>query len=294
MGERGERWLTGLPDLVAALEREWSITVDSPLYGGSAALVSRARTADGDDVVLKVAVPESEFPGQARTIAAARGRGYVTLLAHDVTRQALLLEALGPPMSEMNLSPETMITALCRTLAQAWTVPRPAGATVTAEQEKAGQLGSLVARLWNRLGEPCSERVVTQALTYARRRAAAFAIDRCVVVHGDPHPDNALRVHRPRAGAESGFVFVDPDGFLAEPAYDLGVVLRDWCPQLLAGDTAALARHYCRLLATESGLDESAIWEWGFLERVSTGLFLLSLGHEDLAQPFFDTAERLI
>jgi streptomycin 6-kinase len=121
-----------------------------------------------------------------------------------------------------------------------------------------------------------------------------FDLDRCVVVHGDPHPGNALRAATSRPGAESGFVFVDPDGFLAEPAYDLGVVLRDWCPQLLAGDAKSVARRYCALLAEHSGVDETAIWEWGFLERVSTGLFVLAFGAGDVARPFLETAELLV
>jgi streptomycin 6-kinase len=294
LGERGERWLAGLSDLVAELARQWSITLGPPLPGGNAAFVTWARTADGGDAVLKVAIPGPDFADQVRTIAAARGRGYVGLLAHDLSRHAMLQEALGPAMADLGLSPERAIAALCQTLTQAWTVLRPEGATVAVEQEKATQLGRMVARLWDALGRPCSERVVAQALQFARRRAAAFDLDRCVVVHGDPHPGNALRVRAPRAGAESGFVFVDPDGFLADPTYDLGVVLRDWCPQLLAGDAPALAQRYCRLLAAETGLDETAIWEWGFLERVSTGLYVLNLGATDLARPFLESAERLV
>jgi streptomycin 6-kinase len=116
----------------------------------------------------------------------------------------------------------------------------------------------------------------------------------CVVVHGDPHPGNALCVPVPRAGAESGFVFVDLDGFLADPAYDLGVVIRDWNSRLPAGDAASPARRYCRLLADHTGLDQRAIWEWGYLERVSTGLYILERGAEDLARPYLETAERLL
>lgn len=52
-----------------------------------------------------------------------------------------------------------------------------------------------------------------------------------------PHPANALQVKTPRVGAEAGFVFVDPDGFPCEPAYDLGVVLREWNAELLAGES---------------------------------------------------------
>ncbi|MGB8941428.1 MAG: hypothetical protein WCD21_14510, partial [Streptomyces sp.] len=105
-----------------------------------------------------------------------------------------------------------------------------------------------------------------------------------------------LRVLAPRAGADAGFVFVDPDGFLADPAYDLGVVLRDWCAELKGRDrdaAASLLRSYCALLADRTGVDGQAVWEWGFLERVSTGLFVLGFGAEELGRPFLDTAELL-
>jgi streptomycin 6-kinase len=294
LGEPGEHWLAELDGLIAELAAQWSITVGPPLPGGSAAFVARVRTADDHDAVLKVALPEPEFANQVHTIARADGRGYVRLHAYDLDRHAMLQEALGPSMGTLDLSPERQIAGLCHTLVQAWTVSRPFEPTVGVLPEKAAGLTELVTQLWEKLGAPCPERVVLQALEFARRRAAAFDHDRCVVVHGDPHPANALQVSSPRAGAESGFVFVDPEGFLADPTYDLGVVLRDWCPQLLDGNAYAIARGYCHLLATETGLDEAAIWEWGFLERVSSGLYVLSLGAVDLGKSFLDTAERLI
>ena len=49
----------------------------------------------------------------------------------------------------------------------------------------------------------------------------------------------------------------------------------------------------CRLLAARSGVNEAAIWEWGFLERISSGLYLLQLGADDLGRQYLDSAERL-
>jgi streptomycin 6-kinase len=296
LGPVGERWLAGLVDLTAAMEQQWSVSVVEPMSGGSAAYVARVRTGDGGAAVLKLAIPGAGFAGQARTLEMARGRGYAALLACDVGRQAILLEALGPSMSQLALPPDEAIGLLSWVLHEAWRVPRPADMAVPEgpPEEKAGQLARTIAELWETLGRPCSERVVRRALEFARRRSTAFDPARCVVVHGDPHPGNALPAPVARPGAESGFVLIDPDGFLAEPAYDLGVVLRDWCGQLLAGDPVALARRYCRLLADSTGVDDSAIWEWGFLERVSTGLYILSLGAEDLARPFLATAELLV
>ena len=294
LGSQGEQWLAELPDLIAHLEREWAITVGRPLAGGTASYVARARTAEGQDAVLKIAIPGLQITRRLEVIAQAQGRGYVRLLAYDVARRAMLLEALGPSLAELALPPERTIAILCEMLRQAWDVPGPIDRSVAPEDEKAAQLGRLVSRLWDELGHPCSERVVTQALRYAERRAAAFDLARCVLVHGDPHPWNALQVLAPRAGAESGYVFVDPDGFLADPAYDLGVVLRDWCQQLLAGDAVALARRYCELLSAQTGIEETAIWEWGFLERVSSGLYTLEVGAEELGRPFLASAEMLV
>lgn len=298
LGQRGERWLAALPDVIAHLERAWSITVGQALGGGTGSYVAPARTAAGGAAILKIAIPEVGFADQLRVLSSAHGHGYVRLLAFDREREAMLLEALGPPMASLALPPERQIALLCQMLRQAWRAPRPVGLEVMPEDEKAGRLFRLVGRLWEGLGHPCSQRVVAEALRYAERRAAAFDLERCVVVHGDPHPWNALQVLAPRVGAEAGFVFVDPDGFLADPAYDLGVVLRDWCEQLLATGTPraaeALARRYCALLSAQTGIEGTAIWEWGFLERVSTGLFCLDLGLEELGRPFLQTAEMLV
>jgi streptomycin 6-kinase len=292
LGPAGQRWLDDLPQAVAALERLWSVTVTEPLSGGSASYVARVRTG-GATAVLKMMLPGPEFSGQARTLEQARGRGYARLLAADADRSALLMEMLGQPMASLGLAPEFQIRELCLALAQAWRVRVPAGATVAQGTDKASGLAREVAKLWEELARPCSERVLVRALGYARSRTAAFDLHRCVVVHGDPHPGNALAAPATRSGAASRFAFIDPDGFLAEPAYDLGVVLRDWCHELLAGDARELAGRYCRLLADQTGVAAAAIWEWGFLERVSTGLYILSLGEPELARPFLETAELL-
>lgn len=295
LGPPGAAWLTGLDGLVTDLERQWSIRVGPPLRGGSASYVARARTADGRDAVLELAPPDPELhtAGQVRTLAAAQGSGYAVLLAHDLERGALLLEALGPPMRRLGLPVERQLPLLAGLLTRAWQVPRPDDAPVP---DQAQVLAGLVGRLWEELDRPCQEGVVAVALRCADRRGAATGPDRLVVVHGDPHPDNALQVLTPRPGAPSGFVLVDPDGFVTDPAYDLGVVLRGWCDELLAVGPAAapvLARGWCRLLAAHTGLPEAAIWEWGLLERVSSGLYLMQLGAQEEGRRYLRSAELL-
>ena len=164
LGKRGERWLAELPEVIAQLERAWSITVGQALTGGTASYVAPARTAEGGDAILKIAIPEVGFADELRVLESAQGHGYVRLLAADREREAMLLEALGPPMASLALPPEQQITLLCQMLRQAWQAPRPAGLVVTPDDEKAGQLARMVSRIWEDLGHPCSERVVNQAL----------------------------------------------------------------------------------------------------------------------------------
>ncbi|QGK69973.1 hypothetical protein GIY23_10960 [Allosaccharopolyspora coralli] len=72
----------------------------------------------------------------------------------------------------------------------------------------------------------------------------------------------------PNTRPAGGFKLIDPEGLLAEPEYDLGVLMREDPVALLQGDPHARAQW----LAARTGCDATAIWEWGVLERVATGL----------------------
>ena len=290
LGPPGVAWLAGLPQVLAELARRWSLRLGAPTGGGTSSYVVRATTAEGVDVVVKVSVPDPTFDRQARTLRAAGGDGYVQLLEYDARRSAVLLEALGPTLADSDRPPEQQIEVMCDLLPTAWRAPTPQDGP---PYDKAESLHRLVSSLGARTGAPMPAHVVDRALDYAERRSAAFGLHGCVIVHGDPAPQNTLRTRAPRAGATGGYVFVDPDGFVGDPAYDLGVVLRGWGEHVLAADAGrarATAGRLCRLIAERTQADEQAIWEWGFLERVSTGLYAWSFGAHELARPFIDSA----
>jgi streptomycin 6-kinase len=273
----GDRWLADLPATIAALERRWGITVGERLPSGTSSYVAAAVTATGEPAVVKISVPVVDFDQQVRTLGAAGGRGYVRLLAVDLDRNAALLEPLGGPLTRSGLRPEGQLAVIADLLPLAWTVPRDD----LVPTDKAADLVEFVGSLRSSAGG--SSAVVDEALRCAERRSAAFDPDRCVVVHGDAAAANVLR----RPG--DGWVFVDPDGFVGDPAYDRGVAVRDWCAELLAAaDPRTLLRSYCVLL----GGDPDATWDWGFLERVSTGLYLASLGGD--GGPHLDSAATLL
>lgn len=95
-GPQGAAWLRDLGQIVAKLAGEWGLQVGRSLSGGTESFVE-ARTAAGEDAVLKIALPGREpEDAEARILIAAGGRGYVRAFRYDERRRALLLERLGP------------------------------------------------------------------------------------------------------------------------------------------------------------------------------------------------------
>ncbi len=296
-GDRGRGWAEALPDMLSDLQDMWSLQIEAQLTGGTSAYVATATIESGRPAVIRLSVPSTEdFPRAVHTLDVAGGRGYVRLLDYDLPRQAMLLEPLGMPMNRTGYTPDRQLATVAAVLPQIWALPLddPSHANqhwAGEPVDKAASLLEPVAQLWQQLDRPCPERVIAQAMDFAHQRSQAFLPDRAVIVHGDAATANLLQVPVPRSGAEAGFVFVDPSTFVGDPAYDLGVALRDWCTELLAGDAPTLARRWCRGLAAAGGVDDVAVWQWGYLERVSTGLYAESLGGD--GRPHLLTADVL-
>jgi streptomycin 6-kinase len=276
-----ERWLDALPALVAELEGEWSIRMGRVLEGGTEALVAEAALEEGPTAVLKLMAPGDDAAVRCEITALrlCAGDGCAALLRSDPARGALLLERLGPPLSELGLPAADRHEILCSTARRVW---RPApGEALPTGLEKARRLAAFITTSWEELRRPCAATAVAYALECAGRRAAAYDPGRAVLVHGDVHQWNALQA------SDGSFKLVDPDGLLAEPEYDLGIIMREDPVELMQGDPMARAQR----LAARAGLDAQAIWEWGVVERVSTGLLATKVGLQPVAGQMLQAAE---
>ena len=301
LGEVGETWLAELPGRLQQLAARWDLTLGRVMPGGSASYVVAATDSADRHLVVKVGLPGHPLGEEGQLLRVADGWGYARCHGLDEEHDALLLEQLGTPMEFKPMPPGAKLDRLVDTLRAAWTVDP---ATVAVEpgpsgRAKAEALVRLVEQTDQRLGGVCRPDIRELALEYAARRAADDTAT-LVVAHGDPHPANALQVRVPRAGAESGWCFVDPDGFACDPAYDLGVLLRDWSTRLLARspeEARLQLRRWCSRVVERSGLGVDAIdraWEWAFLERVSTGLHVMGFGAHELGARFLDSAAHLL
>lgn len=291
-GRAGMRWLAELPEVVGALADRWGLRLGDPFEGGTASYVAAATDPSGRACVIKIAMPlemewRSSFDRSVLVHKLAAGRSCAELLDYDASVPAMLLERLGPNLVELQMGLPQVLDTIAATLRSFW---RPVSEEVAlpAGSEKAVWLARYIVRMWERLERPCDRAVIDLALKYCEERAAAFDVASAVLVHGDAHGWNTL------TSGDGSFKFVDPEGLRSEPAHDLSVPMREYNEPLLAGDTKRLVLERADLLARQCDLDASAVWEWGFIERVSTGLAGLDAFGGDDGMAFLEVARRCL
>ena len=107
-------------------------------------------------------------------------------------------------------------------------------------------------------------------------------------MHGDAHGWNTVD-----AGGGT-FKFVDPEGLRSEAAHDLSVPMREYNGPLLEGDTRRLVWERAEMLAELCNVDTDAVWQWGFIERVSTGRANVREFEGDDGSVFLEVAARCL
>lgn len=284
--------LDGLSDLLHDLVQRWSLTLGE-VYGEGLGVPVVAVDADGTPAVLKVDRAGPSFAAQVATLEAAQGRGYAAVLASDVARGAVLLERLGPSLAASRLAPSAQVDHLVAAVRLAWELPVDLAPAVAPGDDKAAQLAGIVRRF--RRGDDVDRwgPALDRAHELARHLSATRDPARDVLCHGDPHPGNALQ-----ANGIPRYKLVDPDGFRCEPEYDVGVTVRDFSREVLAGRDHSTARAWhdalCDRAADLTGTDGERVRQWAFVERVTTGLYLRWFRDDEAAESFLDAATVLL
>ena len=279
------------PERLRELLARWELTVVRAFTEGAELPVLEVRGRAVGPAVLKLGGHGTDHAQQVRILRAADGRGYVRVLAHAEDLDAVLLERLGPTLWTTVPDPVAQTEELAALLPRTWELPTAVGEP-TGPTDKARSLLSLVEGVL--VSSADRHRPV---LENARRLALALIADpssRQVVLHGDPHPGNALR----RGGEHA---LIDPDGFLGEPEYDAGVALRDHQRVIDELDrhegNGAGRRWHAALsarIAQRLDLDAERIAAWAHLERVTTGIYLHHLGWTKEGESWLSTASRML
>ncbi|MGZ0153595.1 aminoglycoside phosphotransferase family protein [Kribbella sp. WER1] len=280
LADGNESWLDEVPGVVDELAREWGLEVGASLVGGHVGLVLGVLLGDGTPAVLKIGVPGRGVAREATVLRVADGVGCARLLREDLGRQAILMERLGAPMDDLVADPATRHELLCEVAVRLW---RPVGGEVELPTgaQLAAEYAQRLPTLWEQTGRPCSRATVADALDCMERRRAAHDDRSAVLVHGDIHELNALQA------SDGSYKFIDPAGLRAEPACDLGTIVR--CNPDLGDDL----RVRTEKLAVRTGVDATAIWEWGTIHRVFSGVYACSIGFQPFGDLLLAEADRL-
>lgn len=285
-GAVGEAWLASLDNMISELEKEWHISVGEALSGGIHAFAAHADGENGEKYVLKIDMPENlggEFLREISALKMAGGTGYAKLYAYDPKRKACLLERLGKPVNRLAYSVEEQLEIICSTLKKTWEIP-VVGVELSNGKESVEWFRNFIGEMWGKLDHPCSEKVIDRAFSCLQSRENVINPSEFVLIHGDAHGGNTLKTL-----SDDGYKLIDPDGIFYEKAFDLGVLMREWREEYRSNPVQkGLER--CKYLSKLTGVEEKAIFEWGFLQCVSTGMVFWNI-NRNVGKELLDIAE---
>jgi streptomycin 6-kinase len=272
-GAEGRAWLGRFPALLADLAARWQIRVGPPLDGLSYNYVAPARLADGGEAILKLGVPNRELRTEIEALRLYDGRGAVRLLAADAGAGALLLERLRPGTPLLDLADDEAATEIAAgVMGQLWR-PLPAEHAFPSVADWAAGLGRLRARYGGGSG-PLPPDLVAQAEALFDELIASMAAP--VLLHGDLHHWNIV------AAGRQPWLAIDPKGVAGEPAYEVGALLRNPWPGLLASpQPGRLQARRLELLAERLGFDRARLAAWGLAQAVLSAWWSLEDGQGD-------------
>lgn len=251
----GESWVNALPRLAAECAEAWSLrALREPYADSSVSLVLPAELPDGRAVVLKLQFPHRESEHEAAALEHWSGDAAVRLVAHDVSRNALLIERCTPGIHLSTEEPDKVISVLTDILPRLWI---PAGKPFTTLHDEAGLWRQELADRWEGAGRPF-ERHVLDAATDALRDLAATQGEQ-VLAHQDLHGDNVLSAER------EPWLAIDPKPIVGEREFAIAPIVRSY---EFGHSREAVWRRLDRL-SSELGLDRERARLWSFAQTLA-------------------------
>jgi streptomycin 6-kinase len=280
-GVSGERWLKGLPALVAEFEKRWSLTIENTWPNPSYNFVSFGLQGDGTEVVLKLGLPNPELTNEIEVLRHYGGQGAVRLIDSDSANGAILLERLRPgqTLETMDEKKATIIAAkTMRRLLKPATSRHP---FPTVSKWALG-LGRLRERFDGATG-PLPARLVEKAESLFEDLAKSSEQD--ILLHGDLHHQNIL------LKGTNEWLAIDPQGVIGEASYETARFLHNPIPGFLEmscpGDVL-LKR--ISIFADILRIDVERILGWGFFDTVLAAWWCIE-DNDDGWEYFINCAE---
>jgi streptomycin 6-kinase len=255
-GDVGAAWLAELPGIVEGLLRRWGCVPDGEVVHGGVGVIVPVRRGAGV-AALKVSFPHPGNDHEPAAFEAWNGRGAVLLYERDDTQYGMLLErAANGTLAAVEDSDEVAMVGgrINRRLA----IPAPPELPRLQDEADAWeeQLLADVAEL----PHPLAPSVIDAALATIRELGRDQPE---TLVHGDFHERNILRADR------EPWLAVDPKGYVGDPAYDTGALLKVRALTFFeTGDIAKPVERFLDVFTEAAELDRERAQRWAQLHLV--------------------------
>ncbi|MFC9243795.1 aminoglycoside phosphotransferase family protein [Streptomyces sp. NPDC057136] len=261
-GEPGAAWLAELPGIVDELLQCWGCVPDGEvMHGGVGVIVPVLRQATGA-AVLKVSFPHPGNVHEPDAFAAWGGRGAVLLHERDDERFAMLLER-GQSSTLAEVEDDDEVVKIAGRISRRLAISAPPG--LPRLQDRAGAWEEQLRKDAEELTHTLSPYVVDAAVATVRELAR---VQPDTLVHGDLHAGNILGAER------EPWLAVDPKGYVGDPAYDGGTLLKSRALTLLeADDLRATAHRALDIFVDAAELDRERVQRWAQLHAVQASFW---------------------
>jgi len=206
----GATWLRRLPTLIGELILRWSLVLDSPFDGASAAWVAPVRRADGSSAVLKVGLPHMEGEHEIDGLRFWDGDPTVRLLDADDANQAMLLERCEPGSDLRELPEPQQDEVIAELLLRLW--HRPLGEHPF--RSLSDMIGSWRQETTAHRASWTDKRLVEAGLQLLEELSRSSKDGDQVLLATDLHAGNVLRAQR------EPWLAIDPKPFVGDRSYD--------------------------------------------------------------------------
>ncbi|MER6537581.1 aminoglycoside phosphotransferase family protein [Streptomyces sp900105755] len=263
-GDRGAAWIAELPAIVDELLDRWDCVPDGGVtHGGVGVIVPVRQRPAGGPAVLKVSFPHPGNVHEPDAFEAWAGRGAVVLHRRDDARFALLLERAHTSTLAALESDDATVVAVAGRLNHRLAVAAPPGLPRLKERARAWE--TELRRDAVEMPHALPPRVVDAAVATTRELGRTQPD---TLVHRDLHARNILRADR------EPWLAVDPKGYVGDPAYDGGTLLKSRALTLMgAGDLTKASLRLLDVFAESAELDRERVRRWAQFHAVQTAFW---------------------
>jgi streptomycin 6-kinase len=266
----GAEWIKKLPELIAKIEKKWSIRVGKHYPNLTFNYVASCKRKDGSEAVLKIAFPENktEIIDEGRVLKFFNGDGLVRLYLIDEELEFLILEKVEPGRSLKEVFANKKELAVPVAINLLKKIHRPEAKTDNFPH---------LNKWFDDFDNKCKRFNVVKF-----ERASKMLIElnsdkkKWTLLHGDFHHDNILESNR------DGFLAIDPSGIVGNVGYEIAVYLNNHAAWL-GGDSSIAGKlsEILRLFSNAFDISERELTKWAYAQQVLSAWWYFEDGGND-------------